>query len=71
MVWHFAHVMGGAVVGKDALLEQNVFVADNVTIGDGFKIQYNVSINEGAVLEGFVFCGPNMVFTNVRNPRSG
>ena len=51
-------------------LGQNVFVANNVTIGDGVKIQNNVSVYEGVTLEDYVFCGPSVVFTNVRNPRS-
>lgn len=69
-VWHFSHVMAGASIGRDCSLGQNVFVAGDVTIGDGCKIQNNVSIYEGVDLEDFVFCGPSMVFTNVRNPRA-
>jgi UDP-2-acetamido-3-amino-2,3-dideoxy-glucuronate N-acetyltransferase len=69
-VWHFSHVSAGAVIGKKCSLGQNVFVANNVTIGDGVKIQNNVSIYEGVILEDYVFCGPSMVFTNVRTPRS-
>jgi UDP-2-acetamido-3-amino-2,3-dideoxy-glucuronate N-acetyltransferase len=34
------------------------------------KIQNNVSVYEGVILEDYVFCGPSMVFTNVNNPRS-
>jgi UDP-2-acetamido-3-amino-2,3-dideoxy-glucuronate N-acetyltransferase len=34
------------------------------------KVQNNVSIYEGVVLENDVFCGPSCVFTNVVNPRS-
>ena len=34
------------------------------------KIQNNVSIYDGVVLEDHVFCGPSVVFTNVANPRS-
>jgi UDP-2-acetamido-3-amino-2,3-dideoxy-glucuronate N-acetyltransferase len=40
-----------------------------VTIGDYCKIQNNVSLYEGVVLEDYVFCGPSMVFTNVPTPR--
>jgi UDP-2-acetamido-3-amino-2,3-dideoxy-glucuronate N-acetyltransferase len=47
-----------------------VFVARGVRIGNHVKIQNNVSIYEGVVLEDYVFCGPSMVFTNVRTPRS-
>ena len=69
-VWHFSHISSGAQIGADCSLGQNVFVARNVTIGNHVKIQNNVSIYEGVVLEDYVFCGPSMVFTNVRTPRS-
>jgi UDP-2-acetamido-3-amino-2,3-dideoxy-glucuronate N-acetyltransferase len=69
-VWHFSHVSAKAVIGENCSLGQNVFVANQVTIGNGVKIQNNVSIYEGVVLEDYVFCGPSMVFTNVRTPRS-
>lgn len=69
-IWHFSHVMGGAQIGDACSLGQNVFVANQVKIGNGVKIQNNVSIYEGVILEDFVFCGPSMVFTNVKNPRS-
>jgi UDP-2-acetamido-3-amino-2,3-dideoxy-glucuronate N-acetyltransferase len=69
-IWHFSHVSAGAVIGKACSLGQNVFVANHVRIGDGVKIQNNVSVYEGVILEDYVFCGPSMVFTNVRTPRS-
>jgi UDP-2-acetamido-3-amino-2,3-dideoxy-glucuronate N-acetyltransferase len=69
-VWHFSHVSAGSRIGQRCSLGQNVFVAPRVTVGDGVKIQNNVSLYEGVVLEDFVFCGPSMVFTNVRTPRS-
>ncbi|HYF79051.1 MAG TPA: acyltransferase [Symbiobacteriaceae bacterium] len=69
-IWHFSHVMGGAKIGENCSLGQNVFVANRVEIGSGVKIQNNVSVYEGVVLEDYVFCGPSMVFTNVKTPRS-
>ncbi|MDR6553882.1 acyltransferase [Paenibacillus qinlingensis] len=69
-VWHFSHVSSNSIIGESCSLGQNVFVANNVEIGKGVKIQNNVSIYEGVVLEDYVFCGPSMVFTNVRTPRS-
>jgi len=42
----------------------------NVIVGNGCKIQNNVSVYEGITLEDEVFCGPSMVFTNVMNPRA-
>lgn len=62
--------MGGSEVGENCSLGQNVFVARGVRIGNRVKIQNNVSIYEGVILEDDVFCGPSMVFTNVRTPRS-
>ena len=69
-VWHFSHVMPKACIGARCSLGQNVFVADHVTVGDHCKIQNNVSLYEGVILEDYVFCGPSMVFTNVKTPRS-
>jgi UDP-2-acetamido-3-amino-2,3-dideoxy-glucuronate N-acetyltransferase len=69
-IWHFSHVMPKATIGAHCSLGQNVFVANHVSIGDHVKIQNNVSLYEGVVLEDYVFCGPSMVFTNVRTPRS-
>lgn len=69
-VWHFCHVLPGAVIGADCTLGQNVVVMNGVRIGNNVKIQNNVSVYEGVELEDDVFCGPSMVFTNVNNPRS-
>jgi UDP-2-acetamido-3-amino-2,3-dideoxy-glucuronate N-acetyltransferase len=69
-VWHFCHVMPGAVIGERCSLGQNVVVMSGTRIGNNVKIQNNVSIYEGVELEDDVFCGPSMVFTNVINPRS-
>lgn len=69
-VWHYSHVMPGAKIGRNCSLGQNVFVANRVEIGDGVKIQNNVSVYEGVILEDYTFCGPSMVFTNVKTPRS-
>lgn len=69
-VWHFCHVMGGARIGAHCSLGQNVFVAASVVVGDGCKIQNNVSLYDGVALERNVFIGPSAVFTNVVNPRA-
>jgi UDP-2-acetamido-3-amino-2,3-dideoxy-glucuronate N-acetyltransferase len=45
-------------------------IATGVVLGNNVKVQNNVSIYAGVVLEDDVFCGPSMVFTNVGNPRS-
>ncbi|HEB97160.1 MAG TPA: N-acetyltransferase [Sedimenticola thiotaurini] len=69
-IWHWVHVCGGAVIGRDCSLGQNVFIGNRVRIGNNVKIQNNVSVYDNVTLEDDVFCGPSMVFTNVYNPRS-
>ncbi len=69
-IWHFCHVMPGAVIGERCSLGQNVVVMNGVRIGNNVKIQNNVSVYEGVEIQDDVFCGPSMVFTNVINPRS-
>ncbi len=69
-IWHFCHVMPGAVIGERCVLGQNVVVMPGTRIGNNVKIQNNVSVYEGVELEDDVFCGPSCVFTNVGTPRS-
>ena len=69
-VWHFCHVLPGAVIGERCNIGQNCVIMPGVKLGNNVKMQNNVSVYEGVELEDDVFCGPSMVFTNVRNPRS-
>ena len=69
-IWHFCHIMSGAVIGERCNLGQNVVVMPRTRLGNDVKVQNNVSIYEGVTLEDHVFCGPSCVFTNVINPRS-
>ena len=69
-IWHFSHIMSGAIIGERCNLGQNVVVSPGVVLGNNVKVQNNVSIYTGVILEDDVFCGPSMVFTNVINPRS-
>ena len=69
-IWHFAHVLPRTTIGKNCILGQNVMVGPDVEIGDGCKVQNNVALYRGIVLEDNVFCGPSCVFTNVLTPRA-
>jgi len=69
-IWHFCHVMSGAVIGERCSLGQNVFVGGRARLGANVKVQNNVSIYDCVEIEDDVFCGPSMVFTNVMNPRA-
>ena len=69
-IWHFSHIQSGATIGSYCSIGQNVNIGNNVIIGNNVKIQNNVSVYEGVELEDYVFCGPSMVFTNIKTPRS-
>jgi UDP-2-acetamido-3-amino-2,3-dideoxy-glucuronate N-acetyltransferase len=69
-IWHFSHIMSGAVIGNNCNLGQNVVVSPKVVLGNNVRVQNNVSIYEGVICEDDVFLGPSVVLTNVINPRS-
>lgn len=69
-IWHFGHISAGAVIGERCSFGQNCFVAPKVIVGHGCKVQNNVSLYTGVVIEDDVFLGPSCVLTNVINPRS-
>lgn len=69
-IWHFCHLMPGAVVGNNCTIGMNVFIDNNVKLSNSVKVQNNVSLYNGVILEDDVFVGPSAVFTNVINPRS-
>lgn len=69
-IWHFCHVLEQTRIGSNCVLGQNVMAGPDVVIGNGCKIQNNVSIFKGVTLGDDVFCGPSCVFTNVTTPRA-
>ncbi|MBR5217618.1 MAG: N-acetyltransferase [Oscillospiraceae bacterium] len=69
-VWHFSHIMKGCTIGKHCNIGQNVVISPDVVLGDGCKVQNNVSVYTGVICEDSVFLGPSCVFTNVMNPRA-
>jgi UDP-2-acetamido-3-amino-2,3-dideoxy-glucuronate N-acetyltransferase len=69
-IWHYSHVLAGAVIGSQCSFGQNTVVMPGVRVGNNVKVQNNVSLFTGVILEDDVFCGPSLTFTNVTNPRS-
>jgi len=69
-IWHFSHIMSGALIGEQCNIGQNVVISPDVILGNRVKVQNNVSIYTGVSCEDDVFLGPSCVFTNVINPRS-
>jgi UDP-2-acetamido-3-amino-2,3-dideoxy-glucuronate N-acetyltransferase len=69
-IWAFAHVLPGAAIGQDCNLCDQVFVENEVVIGDRVTIKCGVQLWDGVHVEDDVFVGPNATFTNDRFPRS-
>ena len=70
LVWNNVQVRENARIGKDCILGKNVYVDHDVVIGDKVKVQNNSSVYYGVRLEDGVFVGPDVCFTNDKNPRA-
>jgi UDP-2-acetamido-3-amino-2,3-dideoxy-glucuronate N-acetyltransferase len=69
-VWGFTHVLPGAKIGKFCNICENVFIENDVVIGDNVTIKNGVQVWDGTVIENNVFVGPNVTFTNDKYPLS-
>lgn len=56
-------------IGKNCKIDAFVYVEEKVEIGDNCKIRPFVFIPTGVKIGDDVFVGPNVSFTNDRNPR--
>lgn len=64
------HVMKGARIGARCNLGDHAFVESGTALGDNVTVKNGVSIWDGVTAENNVFIGPDVVFTNDRNPRA-
>ncbi len=69
-IWAFAHVMTGAVVGRDCNIGEHVFVETGAKIGDRVTLKNQAMVWDGVEIGDDVFVGPGVCFTNDRWPRS-
>jgi len=69
-VWAFAHVLPNARIGAECNICDNVFVENDVIIGDRVTLKCGVQVWDGITIENDVFVGPNVTFTNDKFPRS-
>lgn len=69
-VWQFVVVLAGARIGKNCNLCAQVFVENDVLVGDNVTVKCGVQLWDGVTLEDDVFIGPNATFTNDPFPRS-
>ena len=69
-VWQFCVILSGAVIGDHCNINCQVFIENDVRIGDNVTIKPGVQIWDGITIEDQVFIGPNVTFTNDMMPRS-
>jgi len=69
-IWAFAHVLPGAVIGRECNICDHTFIENQVVIGDRVTIKCGVQVWDGITVEEDVFIGPNVTFTNDPFPRS-
>jgi len=69
-IWAFAHVMSGAVIGRDCNIGGGAFVESGAIVGNRVTIKNQVMVWNGVVLADDSFLGPGVIFTNDRTPRS-
>ncbi len=69
-IWAYTHVLPGAVIGAECNICDQVFIENDVKIGDRVTIKCGVQVWDGVELEDDVFVGPNATFTNDPFPRS-
>lgn len=69
-VWQFCVILKNAHIGKNCNINCQVFIENDVIIGDNVTVKPGVQIWDGITLEDSVFIGPNVTFTNDLFPRS-
>src|SRR6476660_7732141 len=70
-VWAFAHILSGAVIGRDCNICDHTFIENDVILGDRVTLQCGVQLWNGLRVEDDVFVGPNATFTSHSFPRGG
>ncbi len=69
-IWQFTVVLPGAIIGSNCNINAQVFIENDVKIGDRVTVKCGVQIWDGIEIEDDVFIGPNVTFTNDLTPKS-
>lgn len=69
-IWQFSVVLKEAVIGKHCNINCNVFIENDVIVGDYVTVKSGVQLWDGLRIENNVFIGPNVTFTNDLIPKS-
>src|SRR5690606_17910825 len=69
-IWQFCVILPGAKIGNNCNICAQVFIENDVIVGDNVTIKSGVQLWDGIEIENDVFVGPNVTFTNDLVPRS-
>lgn len=69
-VWQFCVILSNAQIGKNCNICAQVFIENDVVVGDDVTIKSGVQLWDGLRIANKVFIGPNVTFTNDLIPRS-
>jgi len=69
-IWQYCVILKGARIGKDCNINYNVFIENDVVVGDNVTVKSGVQLWDGIRIGNDVFIGPNATFTNDHVPRS-
>ena len=70
VVWQFAVILSGAIIGKNCNINCHTFIENDVKIGDRVTLKAGVFLWDGVEIEDDVFIGPNATFINDKFPKS-
>ena len=69
-IWQYCVVLPGAIIGSDCNICNNVFIENDVIVGNRVTVKSGVQLWDGIEIEDDVFIGPNVTFSNDYFPRS-
>ena len=69
-IWQFTVVLAQARIGRNCNVCIHCFIENDVLLGDNVTVKCGVYLWDGVVIEDGVFIGPNVTFTNDKQPRS-
>ena len=69
-IWQFCVIFPQASIGRNCNVCANVLIENLVTVGNNVTIKSGVQLWDGITIEDDVCIGPNVTFTNDRNPIS-
>ncbi len=69
-IWQFVVVLPAATIGHDCNICSHCLIENDVIVGDRVTIKSGVQLWDGLRVGNDVFIGPNVTFTNDKQPRS-